>query len=190
MNNEFLQFVINKHGDQKRKSSINGFQIPYFFHEFQVANLVYKLGFGNYVTMHAAAGHDLFEDTNATSDEILSLTNEEVVDLIIELTFDSKVDQFSKEDYIKSFKYKSINALVIKICDRLCNVADFALQDGDYYKKYMRKAGPLFVAYEARKDEVIQKFGEKAYQNLEDLIHKFLDLVLSDSKPAFADMLI
>ena len=54
-----------------------------------------------------------------------SVTNPNVVSIVKELTFDPK--DMSKEEYMASFATKSIDAIIIKIADRLCNVMDFKL---------------------------------------------------------------
>jgi len=185
MSNDFYKMVIDKHKDQKRKNSINGFSLPYFFHEFQVAKLVFSLGFANNDINLAASGHDLLEDTDCKEEEILSLSNQNVLSIIKELTFDPK-SYLSKDEYLASFENKSVESLIIKICDRLCNVSDFCISEpnNNYYKKYFNKAFKLMEMFELRENEIVLKFGIEPFLRLKSLINRYysninsMDLIL------------
>lgn len=168
--NEFAKYVLEKHGNDLRKSNINNFNLPYYYHLFQVANLVYKLGFGSEENLSISNGHDLFEDTNATEEEVENLTSSSVLNSIKLLTKDESED---KKLYLKSFSNKPIDVLIIKICDRLCNVADFTCSDTKYAKIYFEKANILFTYFTSRKDEVIDKYGVLAFDELNNLISSF-----------------
>jgi hypothetical protein len=72
----------------------------------------------------------------------------------------------SKEEYVASFAAKSIDAIIIKIGDRLCNTIDFQLTQPEYASKYMFKAVPLFNAFYAKKDEIVATYGHETYSRI------------------------
>lgn len=167
---EFSKYVIDSHGEDLRKGQVNNFTLPYYFHPFQVASLVYKLGFGSKENLLKSQGHDLFEDTKASAKDVLLHTCTEVLEDICHLTKDENID---KKDYMNSFTSKPIDVLIIKICDRLCNVSDFSINDIKYAKIYFNKANCLYEFLQKRQDEVISKYGNNAYVNLIQVINYF-----------------
>ncbi len=68
------------------------------------------------------------------------------------------------------FNNKSIEALVIKMVDRYCNIMDFKINDKIYAGKYALKARELNNAYLQRKDEILKLFPnntlEKMYEEM------------------------
>jgi len=78
----------------------------------------------------------------------------------IPTTKDKKEQAKEKDAYLKSFKYKPIEALVIKLADRICNVLDYKLTDPGYAVIYFNKAKCLFEFYQERRNEVVAQFGE------------------------------
>lgn len=153
------KWMIDRHSGQTRKSKINGNVLPYFFHPIQVANLVYKFGAGTDDNMMAALCHDILEDTKTTEQELLNATNQNVVDIVKELTY--VPSNGTKEQYMLSFETATVEALIIKVADRLCNVADFKLTSPEYAKKYFAKANSLFDSFRKRvgEDEILNKYG-------------------------------
>jgi (p)ppGpp synthase/HD superfamily hydrolase len=82
-------FAAKKHLGQTRKYTGE----PYIVHPVAVAERVRASG-GTPNMIAAALLHDVLEDTDATVDEIESITNREVAMLVIELT-----DQYTSEFY-------------------------------------------------------------------------------------------
>lgn len=163
------KWMIDRHSGQTRKGKINGNILPYFFHPIQVANLVFKFGAGTDDNMMAALCHDLQEENvTITEQELLDVTNQNVVNIVKELTFIPSSG--TKEKYMLSFETASIDAVIIKIADRLCNVADFKLTSPEYAEKYFLKASPLFEAFEKRKHEICVKYGEYTSQKMTKMI--------------------
>lgn len=156
------------HGNQFRSNAINGFKLPYITHPMEVMKLVWLWGAANEVTGPAAVLHDVVEDCNVSYEGLYSLFGLEVADVVLELTH--YPEQSSKEEYIASFldpQAKSVNALVIKIADRICNVRDFMIHPGSYAGKYMLKAKPLGEALVSREEEIIEAFGQETYDRIE-----------------------
>lgn len=159
------KWMMDKISQLQRKGHVNWHTIPYFYHCVQVSNLVFKFGAGTVNNQLASICHDVFEENfSVTEQEMESVTNPNVVSIVKELTFDPK--DMTKEEYMASFTTKSIDAIIIKIADRLCNVMDFKLTQPDYSYKYMNKAVPLFNAFYAKKDEIVAKYGHETYSRI------------------------
>ena len=91
MNIEILkEYVKIKHKGQKRKQGT-----PYYLHPYAVADILKEKGFNE---DYQAAGllHDTLEDTNATKEEILKLSNKKVLDAVVLLT---KEKGYKMQDY-------------------------------------------------------------------------------------------
>lgn len=167
------KWMIDRHNGQTRKNKINGNILPYFFHPIQVANLVFKFGAGTEDNMMAALCHDILEDTETTEQELLDATNQNVVDIVKELTWIPLINPQSnvtKEQYMLSFETASIDALIIKIADRLCNVADFKLTSPEYAETYFLKASPLFEFFEKRQTEVCKTYNLHTFWKIMSMI--------------------
>lgn len=155
------------HSNQFRKNPINGFKMPYIVHPMDVLKLVWLWGAANELTGPASVLHDVREDAGVQHEGLVTLYGEEVANLVGELTHEPIL--MSKEAYIDSFKYpdaKSVNALVIKLADRICNVRDFMVDNMGYARKYMVKANPLDEALVLRQPEIINAFGLEVYDRI------------------------
>jgi (p)ppGpp synthase/HD superfamily hydrolase len=125
---------------------------------------LYRWGVVDLTTLQAAVCHDVLEDTACSMEELTVAVGKDVANIVRELTFDGK----DKKAYMESFKYKSIEAYVIKLADRLRNVMDFQTTEPDYAKKYYEKANVLW--YDAhRTDEMLQKFGPQVCDNYREI---------------------
>lgn len=76
-----------------------------------------------------------------------------------------------------SFATKSIDAVIIKIADRLCNVMDFQLTNPDYALKYMNKAKVLFETFEDRRVEIEKKYSRGTYLRIDVAISELYTVV-------------
>jgi (p)ppGpp synthase/HD superfamily hydrolase len=166
---EKLQVVFEKivkiHSGQFRKANV--VQLPYAFHPMQVMLLLYDIGLSEAEYLYilfACLGHDVLEDTDFTVEALTELIGERAVSIVKELTFISdkkgKEYQEEKKRHLYEFKSKSIEALVIKVADRICNVLDFMKTDKEYAKIYCGKAIGLWEAFESRLNEVGEFFGQ------------------------------
>lgn len=157
------KWMMDKISQLQRKGHVNWHTIPYFYHCVQVSNLVFKFGAGTVNNQLVSICHDVKEENfSVTHEELVSVTNEEVAAIVEELTF--YPDKMSKEEYMASFATKSIDAVIIKTADRLCNVMDFQLTQPDYSYKYMNKANGLFdIVVQSRQDEVMSKYGYETW---------------------------
>jgi len=155
------------HIQQVRKGKFDdGLKVPYIIHPLQVLQRMQRWGINknnleDQDLWKAALFHDVLEDTPITYKFLQDLIGDVAVGLVAELTHDEKTS--TKEDYLATFKEKSVESLVIKIADRLCNVDDFIQDNPGYAYRYMLKAGTLLVAMSNRKDEIKERFGELVY---------------------------
>lgn len=72
-----IQFIAKKHDGQYRK----GLNIPYSTHLFGVARILKTAGYGESVVI-AGLLHDIFEDSDASEQEVLELFGEEVLQTV------------------------------------------------------------------------------------------------------------
>ncbi len=153
-----IQVAGDFHYDQFRKEEINGVEIPYITHPIEVLKRVYTWGLTDNDAMIAAVCHDLLEDTDIERDYLVHLFGERAVGIVDELTLihDKSLSpsdwRLAKEEYIESFKTKSLEALIIKVADRICNIQDFIDTNFGYARKYYAKSTRLFEIWKERMD--------------------------------------
>ena len=149
-----IKWAISAHTDQVRKGSINGLKLPFIVHPLAVMRKVWYYG-ATETRLIASILHDVLEDTDRTWLSVVEYFGCQVADIVQELTYDPK--KCSKETYMASFASKSLDALVIKYCDRACNIDDFdsVPETRDYAKKYCAKAKALFKTILERRTEIM-----------------------------------
>ena len=72
----YIEFIKDKHKGQTR---IQG--TPYYMHPLEVSNILHEKGFPIEYQI-AGLFHDLLEDTNATYEELVKISNKEIVDAV------------------------------------------------------------------------------------------------------------
>lgn len=118
-----LRYASQKHSDQRRK---NVKASPYINHPIQVAQILWDVaGVRDPSLLVAAILHDTIEDTDATPDEIRAEFGEEILALVLEVTDDKSLPkQTRKQLQVEHAPHKSHNAKLLKIADKISNVAD------------------------------------------------------------------
>lgn len=159
-----IDLAVKWHRGVFRKRSINGMKIPYIVHPINVMNMIWEIGLGQPTILMAAILHDVLEDSKCTEQEMEDVVGKTVTGIVKELTF--KPDFYGdkkklKNDYLESFAKSSIEALVVKLVDRISNSYDWMVTDPEYAKTYFHKAKPLFKAWNDRRAELDREFGEK-----------------------------
>lgn len=152
------EVAVNQHGYGDRK----GTQVPYIYHPLAVCNTLALWGIPRDEEQDvwcAAILHDTMEDCGTTWSQIAGWIDEPVANLVEELAFRGATKQ-EKKDYIESFKTKSVEALVIKLADRFCNVRDFRETDFRYHTKYLEAAVGLIEFGKKRNKEIEERFGQ------------------------------
>lgn len=122
-----LAFATLKHEGQYRKGGE-----PYIIHPIAVCDFVKEKGFGLDYQI-TALFHDLLEDTDATEDEILALSNERVLEAVKLLT---KADGYVMADYVSAIRNNPI-AFEVKAADRLHNLKSAFCTSTDFKHRYI-----------------------------------------------------
>lgn len=133
--NSALEFATEKHKGQTRKGGDE-----YITHPKAVSEILKDRG---YDITYEIAGlfHDLLEDTNATEKEILSFSNEEVLQTVKLLT---KYKGYNMSEYIYEIK-KNKMAITVKLADRLHNLKCSVHADVKFIKKYIRETEEYYL---------------------------------------------
>lgn len=156
MNNridEALAFASNAHRSQYRRTT----KTPFIIHPLKVFEELRYWGVQDEDTLVASLLHDVLEDTTVTPENIFNYFGKKVCDIVMELTFyyvERPNHDHLKREYLKSFKDKSIESLVVKLADRICNVKEFSETNYEYAHKYFRKAFILFDVWKSRDHEI------------------------------------
>ncbi len=161
-----IDLAVKWHRPEDRKGRIRGMSLPYIIHPFQVMRLVWSWGAGTDVTMSASMLHDILENTNLTYYELDGVIGEEAAQIVQELTYEGDEDE--KKEYMRSFYSASVDALIIKVADRINNVQDFMNTSPDYAQAYFDKADDLFDALMSRLDEIKAEYGKQTVANIVD----------------------
>lgn len=117
-----VAFAIDKHKNQLRKTGV-----PYVVHPINVSTSIRdNIEAKNIDNLMAAAVlHDVIEDCGVTHDELLSRFNDEIADIVGELTNSDKIKSMGKTEYLKEKLVKiTDDAFIIKLYDRLDNIRD------------------------------------------------------------------
>ncbi len=158
-------FVANKaHNGQFRKHS----GLPYFCHCVDVLSLVSSWYIFDEVDRKAAVSHDVLEDCpHITEQELFEVIGSDSFSIVKELTFTynpllTAKESVQKQEYLQSFNNKTLEALVIKLADRICNVWDFCNSDFEYAKEYFANANVLFAIFNDRMRSLEDKYGKNS----------------------------
>lgn len=163
-----MEFAVRAHSGQFRK----GNRLPYIVHPMAVLAQLADWEVGCYKCWKAALCHDVLEDCPHIDFATLSSAiGEDSARIVQELTF--QPDPFSdipahvqKRDYMKTFATSSVEALVIKVADRICNTKDFLSTNPDYAPKYWRKAEELFDSMMTRGEEINASFNRSVFPRM------------------------
>ena len=116
-------FAARKHKGQRRKDPE---ATPYINHPLAVAELLSRVGgVTDVVTLQAALLHDTIEDTDTRGDELETSFGKEVRCLVEEVTDDKLLPKAERKRLqIEHASTLSPRARLIKLADKICNVAD------------------------------------------------------------------
>ena len=152
--NEYIEYIKKKHEGQKRKQGT-----PYYLHPAFVAKILEKKG---YPIDYQIAGlfHDLIEDTDTTYEELLKISNPEIVEAVRLVT---KEKGYKMEEYMERIS-KNDMAKMVKLADRLHNISELNLADEKFKTKYIKETKDWYL--DLAKDT---PFEENIKEKLEEL---------------------
>jgi guanosine-3',5'-bis(diphosphate) 3'-pyrophosphohydrolase len=137
---EALSFAADKHRDQRRKDSHAS---PYINHPIQVAHILSSVGLVNdEVVVAAALLHDTVEDTDTSPEELAERFGTKISGLVSEMTDDKTLPKEERKKFqIEHAPSLSVEATLVKLCDKICNVSDVTVNppadwDMDRRRKY------------------------------------------------------
>ncbi len=123
-----LEFATKKHGDQKDKDGK-----PYILHPVGVASLIGSISEDENLVA-AAFLHDTLEDTETTYDELVETFNEDIANLVQEVT---KI----KVDGRKLFPMlHTRRGIILKFADRLHNLNRMDTRPQEWQDKYIKES--------------------------------------------------
>lgn len=133
--NKAIEFMKQKHGNQKRKQGT-----PYYTHPLAVSKMLKEKGFSEEYQM-AGLFHDLIEDTDATYEEIIELSNENVAEAV---RLVSKAKGYVMEEYIRNIKNNDM-ARMVKLADRIHNLSESSVANRKFQRKYIKETKEWFL---------------------------------------------
>lgn len=121
---EALDFAAQKHRRQRRKDAD---ATPYINHPIAAAALLARSGVTAPVPLAAALLHDTVEDTNTTVDELRNRFGAEIAAAVAEVTDDRTLPRATRKRLqVDHAPALSAPARLVKLADKICNVADLA----------------------------------------------------------------
>ncbi len=122
-----IEYTTEKHEGQLRKNGS-----PYINHPIAVMEALREKGYDSDYQL-AGLFHDLLEDTEATEEEVLALTNEKVLEAVKLVT---KSEDVPEEEYIEKILKNPI-AKAVKNEDRIHNLKEAMNGDSGFVKRYL-----------------------------------------------------
>jgi len=118
-----IAFAADKHKNQRRKDAEGS---PYINHPIALANLLANEGgIANVDVLCAAILHDTIEDTETTESELNQLFGEKITSIVLEMTDDKSLPKETRKlKQIEHAPHASIEAKMVKLADKICNVRD------------------------------------------------------------------
>lgn len=114
------------------------------------AKYVEKKGFGEEYQV-TGLFHDLLEDTDCTEEEILKLSNENVLEAVKLLT---KTKGYIMSEYIENISKNEI-AKMVKLADRIHNLSEAKATSIEFQTKYIKETQDWFL--ELAKETIFEK---------------------------------
>ena len=145
-----LKFATEKHKGQYR---VGGAE--YITHPIAVAEIVRQRGFG-IDTQIAALFHDLLEDTDATEEEVLALSNSEVLKAVKLLT---KQTGYVMEEYVSAIR-KNEMAFAVKGADRLHNLRCAFACDDDFKRRYILETVDWYLDFSPEIPKAVKELAQ------------------------------
>ena len=154
-----LDFATEKHKGQKRKGGDD-----YITHPIAVCEMMLNQGYSEDYQI-TALFHDLLEDTDATEQEILSLSNQRVLTAVKLLT---KQKGYEMQEYVESIKKNDI-ALKVKTADRLHNLQSAVVADEDFKRRYILETIDWYLDFSLEIKKAVKRLAESLIAPMTEL---------------------
>lgn len=164
-----IEFAQDMHQGQIRKSD----KKPYDVHPQAVYSILKSFKIKDKVLLVAAWLHDTIEDTQATYNIIKKKFNQEVADLVKQVSSSKKeILKVGKAEYIlkKMLKMKQ-NALTLKLADRLHNVTDIMTMPERTSEKTYNQT--RYILDKLREKRPLNQVQKKIIKAIERYLKKF-----------------
>lgn len=168
MFDEMRKLAEKWHAGQFRDGREGVPKIPYFEHPKAVVRNLLDWGEPQSAdTMMIAWGHDLLEDTDATQEEILAASNENVLNGIRLL---SCLPGEDKRAYLRQIAdSRNRDAILVKLSDRIHNTGDFIHLKGKLHAfRYLHKADAVFEAAQKLPQDAVMSKAIIAWKELDE----------------------
>lgn len=134
-------FAIQAHGDQKYGDQ------PYGVHLQEVVAVLVRFGVRSHVVLCAAWLHDVLEDTKTTAEAVLGEFGAPIAELVEAVTNEAGANRKERNlrTYPKIRRY-GINAVVLKLADRIANVENALATGTPHLKMYRREFAEFSTA--------------------------------------------
>lgn len=159
--NKYIEYIKEKHKGQKRKQGT-----PYYLHPIEVSKILEKKGFSKDYQV-AGLFHDLIEDTDTTYEEILQISNKEIVEAVKLVT---KENGYKMQEYMSRIKKNDI-ARMVKLADRLHNLSETYLTEMEFQTRYIKETEEWFI--DLAKGTVFEEDLKKELNNIKRLSERF-----------------
>lgn len=118
-----IHFATDMHMNQPRKDKVG---TPYIVHPINVFSILTSIGgVSDLAILIAALLHDTIEDTDTTRNQIKKRFGITVLAYVLECTDDKSLPkQVRKRKQIENAPHKSTGAKLIKLADKISNIAD------------------------------------------------------------------
>ncbi len=162
-----IYYAEEMHRGQKRKDGT-----PYFMHPVIVSAILKDQG---YEEAYQIAGlfHDLLEDTDATEEEILALSDQEVLEAVKLLT---KKKSVPEDEYIKAILQNPM-AKAVKNADRINNLTDAFNTKISFIRRYLADTKAHYLGKFSKELDRAYEELDKASRNM---IYTFNGVVSED----------
>lgn len=154
-----LDFAAEKHRGQHR---VGGAE--YITHPIAVSEIVKENG-GDINYRITALFHDLLEDTDATDDEILALSNPEVLKAVKLLT---KQKGYVMDEYVANIR-KNNMAFAVKGADRLHNLRCAVLCDDDFKRRYIFETVDYYLDFMPEIPKAVKNLAQSLSRPISEL---------------------
>ena len=166
------ELAKTRHAGQFRMANKGEQPVPYYHHPQSVVKNLLDWGEPeDSATVGIAWGHDLLEDTDATGEEILKASDEDVLAGILLLTQDAGMD---KRSYLqKVARQGKREELLVKLSDRIQNSRDFLKLEGPLRAfRYLHDADCIFEAMRKLSPDPVVMNGITAWKELNECLQK------------------